>query len=155
MLKEMRLPADMIPELSSKWMNDLEHWVDCNGSYSLAVGYSIVFWPTFVLFEDYILPERFTVENVRSWEKHCNGNKHDVEAVINHIHIADIHQDRKDLSIEKIMFLGPVLKEICEAKLKWQFPDRPCEVCFIEPDNREDLVDFQLSFWQKKHVKKN
>jgi hypothetical protein len=151
----MQPPADMIPELSSKWMNDLEHWIDCNGSYSLAVGYSTVFWPTFVLFEDYILRKGCGEDSVRSWEKQCNGDKRAVEAVLNHIHIADIHQDRKDLSIEKIMFLGRTLKEIWEAKLKWQFPDRPCEVHFIEPDNREDWVDFQLSFWQKKHVKKN
>ena len=150
----MQPPGDIIPELSSTWMNSLEHWVDCNGSYSLAVGYSTVFWPTFVRFEDYILREGFTVDNVRAWEKQSKGNKRDVEPLLNHIHIADIHQNRNDLSEDKVMLLGRVLKEIWEAKLKSQFPDRPCEVRFIEPDNREDLVDFQLSFWQKKHEKK-
>jgi hypothetical protein len=53
------------------------------------------------------------------------------------------------------MFLGKVLKEIWETKLHWQFPDRPCEFEFYEPEDRTNLVEFQLTFWQKKHAKKN
>ena len=49
------------------------------------------------------------------------------------------------------MFLGQVLKEIWEVKLRWQFPDRPCVVEFYEPEDRTNLIEFQLSFWQKKH----
>ena len=150
----MQPPEDMISELSSTWMNSLEHWVDCNGNYSLAVGYSTVFWPTFVLFEDYILREGFDVDNLRVWEQQSKGNKLDVESMLNHVHIADIHQEHRDISEDKILFLGRVLKEIWEAKLRWQFPDRPCEVKFHEPENRTDLIEFQLSFWQKKHENK-
>jgi hypothetical protein len=108
----MQPPADMATELSSNWMNSLEHWVDSTCNYGLAVGYSTVFWPTFVLYEDYILREGFTLDTVRSWEKQCKGNKRDVESVLNHIHIADIHQNRDDISEEKVVFLGRVLKEI-------------------------------------------
>jgi hypothetical protein len=150
----MQPPSDMIPELSSSWMNSLEHWVDCNGNYSLAVGYATVFWPTFVPFEDYILREGFDVENLRVWERQQKGNKRDVESLLNHVHIGDIHQEHKDISEDKIVFLGRVLKEIWEAKLRWQFPDRPCEVEFYEPEDRTNLIEFQLSFWQKKHEKK-
>ena len=32
-----------------------EEWVGAMGNYDLAVGYSFLFWPTFVTFEGYVL----------------------------------------------------------------------------------------------------
>jgi hypothetical protein len=150
-------PVSMVQELSA-WNGDkgidLKSWVNCVGDYKLAVGYSTIFWPRFTLFEDYILREGFSVESLRGFEK-TNENKSSVEWVMNHLHIADIHySDHKNKSEDKIVFLGKILKEIYEVKLRTQFPDRPCVVEFYEPDDREDLVEFQLSFWQKKHEKK-
>jgi hypothetical protein len=149
-------PASMVSELSA-W-NDgkgigLETWIECHGDFKLAVGYTTIFWPIFVLFEDYILRENFTVDTLRSFEK--QRDKKSVEWVVNHLHIADIHcNDRETISEDKIIFLGRALKEMWEAKLKCQFPDRPCVVEFYEPEDRKNLIEFQLSFWQKKHENK-
>ena len=75
---------------------------------------------------------------------------------MNHLHLADIHlNDRANLSEDKILLLGNTLKEIYEIKLRSQFPDRPCVVEFFEPEDRTKLIEFQLSFWQKKHEQKN
>jgi hypothetical protein len=152
-------PASMIQELSA-WNNgkgiDLESWVDCMGDFKLAVGYSTIFWPKFVLFEDYILQEGFSLESLRGFEKDQSDGKVGVEWVMNHLHIADIHcHDRENISEDKIVFLGNTLKEIYEVKLSSQFPDRPCVVDFYEPEDRNNLIEYQLSFWQKKHEKKN
>ena len=70
---------------------------------------------------------------------------------MNHVHIADIHHGREDISIDKLLVIGNVLKEIYEAKLHWQFPDRPCSVELFIPDDPDDLTGYQLSFWQKSH----
>jgi len=76
---------------------------------------------------------------------------------MNHLHILDIHYPAAihysvdDASKDKILLLGNVLKEIYQAKLKWQFPDRPCTVEFSIPDDPEDLIGYELSFWQKRH----
>jgi len=152
-------PASMIPELSA-WNNgkgvDLETWVNCTGNFQLAVGYSTIFWPTFNLVEDYIFREGFGLRSLRDFEKQQNGDKKIVEATVNHLHIADIQEcGCKDISEDKIIFLGKVLREIWEAKLRWQFPDRPCEFEFYEPKDRTNLLEFQLTFWQKKHEQKN
>jgi hypothetical protein len=152
-------PQSMISELSA-WNNGegiaLESWVQYAGNFKLFVGYSTFFWPRFTLFEDYILREGFSVQTLRSFEKAQNDDKESVERVMNHLHIADIHvNDQENLSEDKIVFLGKVLKEIYEAKLQSQFPDRPCVVEFYEPEDRKDLDQFQLSFWQKKHEQKN
>ena len=99
----------MISELSA-WNNgkgiDLESWIGCSGDFKLAVGYSTIFWPKFVLFEDYILREGFSLESLRDFEKGRAGNKASVEGVMNHLHIADIHcNDRENVSEDKMAFL--------------------------------------------------
>lgn len=154
------LPESMVAELAA-WNNghgiDLESWTACSGDFKLAVGYSSVFWPRFELIGDYIVRvrENVTVESIQAYEQQAKNDKCSVEWVSNHLHIADIqHHGCEDISEDKIVFLGRVLKEIWEAKLRWQFPDRPCEVKFYEPEDRTNLIEFQLSFWQKKHEKK-
>jgi hypothetical protein len=147
----------MLPELA-EWNNgkgiDLRSWVGCSGNFRLAIGYSTVFWPRFELFEDYILLEGSSAESVRAWENQCKGDKRAVEAVLNHRHLDGIQcHGCEDITEERVVYLGGVLREIYTAKLAWQFPDRPCDVSFHEPDDRSDLSAFSITFWQKKHVR--
>jgi hypothetical protein len=151
----IQLPPSMASELAT-WNDgrgiDLECWIGCCGGFDLAVGYTTLFWPNFVLFEDYILREGFSVESLRGFEKSCKDKKSGVEWVMNHLHIADVHTgDQANATEDKMVFLGKTLKEIYEAKLRWQFPERPCVVEFYEPDDKKNLVEYQLSFWQKAH----
>jgi hypothetical protein len=72
---------------------------------------------------------------------------------MNHLHIADIqYYGCEDASRDKLLLLGNVLKEIYQAKLLWQLPDRPCSVELYIPDDEEDLLEYQLSFWQNCHA---
>lgn len=150
-------PDDMLPELA-EWNNgkgiDLESWVACSGNFRLAIGYSTIFWPRFVLFEDYILREGFSIESLRSFEKNPTRGKQSVESVMNHLHLDGIqYQGCEDITEQRIVYLGHTLREIYAAKLAWQFPDRPCEVWFYEPDDRTAFSGYEITFWQKKHVK--
>jgi hypothetical protein len=61
--------------------------------------------------------------------------------------------DEENAAEDIVIYLAKTLKEIYECKLRSQFPDRPCIVELVEPDDRKKLVEFQLSFWQKKHDK--
>ena len=149
----MNTPESMKADLAA-WNNgqgiDLESWIGCVGNFSLAVGYLTVFCPEFVEFDGYILRKGFTEESLHGFEESCAGNKKAVEAVLNHLHIADIqHYGCEDFSKDKAILLGRKLKEIYEARLQWQFPNKPCVVSFYEPDNDEDLVEYQITFWQK------
>lgn len=150
----MDTPESMKAELAA-WNNgdgiDLDTWVANEGNFSLAVGYASIFWPAFTLFEDYILPSGFSVDVLRDFERGQRGRQ-SVEWVMNHLHIADIqHWGCADRSKDKLIVLGNVLKEIYEAKLRWQFPNRPCTVEFFVPDDPDDLTEYQVSFWQKCH----
>jgi hypothetical protein len=151
----MKIPDSMVDELSA-W-NDgkgisLQDWAGCRGNFRLAIGYASLFWPSFVQFEDYILTEGFAEADVRAFESQDGASPKSVEWVINHVHIADIqHLGCTDISRDKVIFLGNTLREIFQAKLAWQFPDKPCVVDFYRPDDPDDLMEYQVSFWQSKH----
>ena len=150
----VEIPKAMHSELS-RWNHgrgiSLEDWIGCVGNVDLAVGYSTVFWPKFEIVGKYVLTEGWTAEAVEGFENGPNSTPQSVEWVLNHLHIIDIHCDNGvPATIEHLVRLGTVLKEIYEAKLSWQFPDRPCEVEFHIPDDPDDLVEYQISFWQKK-----
>lgn len=148
----MDIPSSMADELQA-WNGgegiDLEAWVGCEGRFSLAVGYLTVFWPEFELIEGYILRARTTVNSIRSFEGRTGSTRQSVEAVLNHLHLTDIHYlGCPDASVDKILLLGTQLKQIYEAKLAWQFPDRPCTVSLFVPEDKNDLQAYQLTFWQ-------
>jgi hypothetical protein len=119
---------------------DLESWVGCTGNFPLAVGYLTIFWPRFVEFDGYILREGFSLESLQGFESTCRGNRRAIEAVMNHLHVADIqYHGCEDLSHDKVVLLGEALRDIYEAKLRWQFPRKPCTVSFHKPEDESDL----------------
>ncbi|QPC91923.1 hypothetical protein [Mesorhizobium sp. INR15] len=146
----MDVPESMKAELAT-WNHgagiSLEGWISCMGGFSLAVGYSTVFWPGFVAFERYILLEGFSKESLRGFERGPGATRQSVEAVMNHLHLADIHGFHDGIAADKLIFLGTVLRQIYQAKLQWQFPDRRFVVELFIPETN-DIEDYQLSFWQ-------
>jgi hypothetical protein len=153
--ESMKIPESMGAELGA-WNNgagiDLESWIGCEGRFSLAVGYATVFWPEFVEFDGYILRKGFSEESLRGFESQARSDRKGTEWLMNHLHIADIHHPGcSDMTQDKIVLLGAVLKEIYEAKLRYAFPERQCTVEFYVPEDPENLVEYQLSFWQNTH----
>ncbi len=128
---------------------DLESWIGCEGRFALAVGYATVFWPEFEAFERYVLSKGFTEDTLRGFEREPGATRESVEKVMNHLHLADLqHRGCADVSADKLVVLGRILKEIYEAKLRWQFPERRFEVSFYQPDDPLQLDEYQLLFWQ-------
>ena len=151
----MEVPPSMQAELA-EWNGgqgiDLESWIGCEGRFALAVGYTTVFWPDFEEVSGYILRKGVPLDVVRGFESREGATRRSVEATLNHIHLVDLQfRGCPDASPDKLMALGHVLKEVYVAKLKWQFPDRPCSVSLYLPDDLNALDDYELSFWQSAH----
>lgn len=156
LLKIMRpTPQSMQSELA-EWNGgngiDLVSWISCSGSYRLAVGYAEYFWPEFKVLGDYIVRAGTTSEAIELWEASGCDDRRAIEATLNHMHLIDInYHDYENLSEDLLMRLGTVLTEIYEAKLRWQFPERPCTVSLSIPENRQQFDGYEITFWQKAH----
>ena len=141
--------STLIPELP-QWNNGAgispDAWIGCMGDYQLAVGYSLIFWPRFVRFEDCVLREGFAESSVRSCRK-AGADRRGVEALLNHVHIADLHVNAAEPSEAQLRYLGRVLQQIHRVKLAADFPDLAFEVVFEDVPGLDPL-DYQLTFWQ-------
>jgi hypothetical protein len=142
--------AKLIPELKA-WNNgdgiSVESWIGCSGNFQLAIGYSTLFWPSFVEFEGYVFREGFSVDSLRAWEQ-CGTDRRAIEAVMNHLHLADTHYPGcPDIDRDRLAYLGRTLRDIYTAKLAWQFPGRSFTVSFDDSDC-VDLIDYQFTFFQ-------
>ncbi|MES1196819.1 MAG: hypothetical protein ABUL58_07740, partial [Steroidobacter sp.] len=151
----MEIPESMKAELGA-WNNgagiDLGSWVGCEGRFALAVGYASIFWPEFVEFDGYILRKGFSEQSLRGFESQQGATRKGIEWLMNHLHIADTHHyGCPDMTRDKIALLGTILKEIYEAKLQYVFSNRPCVVEYYQPEDKNDLIGYQISFWQKAH----
>ena len=143
-------PGDLISELS-EWNNGAgvspETWIESVGTYELAIGYSLIFWPKFELFEGYVLREGFSKASLRGFEDSTSGDRAAVEAVMNHVHMVDIHCNEPSPTEGQLRYLGRVLKQIYETKLKSDFPEFKVAVSFNDEPGL-DLLDYELTFWQ-------
>ena len=142
---------DLIPELPH-WNNGAgitaEDWIGCVGNYELAVGYSLVFWPAFVEFEGYVLRGPIEENALRSFESCEGATRQGVEALLNHLHIADLHYNADQPSSEaQLRYLGRILKATYEAKLARDFPGRSFMVEFNDEPGLEPL-GYQLTFYR-------
>lgn len=140
----------LIPELAA-WNNgegiEPRAWIECIGNYELAAGYSLIFWPRFIRLEGYVLREGFAEISLRGFER-AGHRTQAIEAVMNHIHISDIHCNVPDPNEAQLRYLGRTLREIHEVKLRSDFPDLRFEVVFNDEPGL-DLIDYELTFFQQ------
>lgn len=144
-------PADffhLIPDLKN-WNDgdgiEPEYWATANGSTELAIGYSLIFWPRFVLIDDHVLRHGETLDDLRVWQEAGTATRQQIEAVMNHVHIVDLHE--QEATEDQLRYLGRTLREIHEVKLAADFPDRRFVVSFPDEPGL-DVYDYQLTFWQ-------
>jgi hypothetical protein len=142
---------ELIPELKD-WNNgagiDAESWIGCTGTFQLAIGYSLIFWPQFVEHDDMVLRAGYNEESLGGFMQQHRGNKSSVEAVMNHLHLDSIqYLGCPDATPERLAYLGNVLKSIYEVKLRNDFPNRTFVVS-LNDSPKEDISKYQLTFYQ-------
>ena len=155
----------LIPEIK-KWQEingnqfDAEDWIAIEGNIKLAIGYSFIFWPDLIEYENCVfLKSHFSIETYNQWKKVDYVEYFSqIEYVLNHIHILDLFAEeegkQREVSKDQIIYLGNVLREIYETKLRAQFKDKAFVVTFNGNDQINDLYDYELSFHQLQNESK-
>jgi len=147
--------ALLVPELKN-WNNgkgiDIDGWISCEGDHKHLIGYARILWPNFIEHDDCIfLGDQIDQESYRAFLAQSTGDKSAVEAVMNHQHIIDLfsrsHHESPDREV--ILYLGRLIREIWQAKLSRDFPNRKITVTFPDDEVR-DLLEYQVTFFQQR-----
>jgi hypothetical protein len=141
----------LIPDLPN-WNNgngiDVDGWLGYMGKFQLMIAFSQLFWPDFVELDGCVFRYEVDPGNYDAWLNTTKGNKASVEAVINHRHILDLFYPARDsATAAQLIYIGRVLKEILTVKLQHDFPTRVFTVA-IDEGPFDDLVEYQVTFWQ-------
>ena len=147
LIPELRVWRDLNSESFS-----INAWTMASGNIKLAIGYSFLYSPDFIEYEGCVfLKDHFNVPNFEDWKlAEYVFNYAQIESVINHIHIPDLFpMDNEDINIDQIRYLGTKLCEIYSAKLKLEFPNKIFTVSFNGNEELEDLLDYELTFYQE------
>ena len=147
----------LIPELKD-WKKkngesfDIQDWIACEGNIKLAIGFSSIFWPDFLEHDGCVLlASRFSLKSFNDWTK-AEYVMHygQIESVFNHSHLVDFFswENQKEINIDQIRYLGNMLKQMYQSKLKSDFPEKVFEVAFNGDEDYEDLYDYEITFYQ-------
>jgi hypothetical protein len=94
--------------------------------------------------------DRFSKENYRAFMEQTKGDKSAVEAVMNHTHLLDIFCNAQPRPTrDMVLYVGRLLKDIWQAKLNRDVPNRRIRVSFPE-EHEDDLLYYEVSFFQER-----
>ncbi|THF67964.1 hypothetical protein E7T06_18610 [Deinococcus sp. Arct2-2] len=125
---------------------DLSEYLNKKGNRDLAVAFASLFWPQFIEVDGCILrAENYDPVSFQNWMKSTEGNRSQVESVLNHLHVYDLFQDDLEHPLEVYEYLAQILHRTWQAALTEQFPDKKFKFHYAtEPDDYGPT----LYFWQ-------
>lgn len=139
-LKDFSTWKDSNPELT------LLGYVYHNLSADLAIAVTKLFWPDVLEFSRGVfLAEGFSEEAFQEWMRQSNGALETVEQKMNLSHVVDLIRDARNLNQENLTYLGDLLMECWQAKLRSEFPDRTFKIMGGYSPEEED---FTITFYQ-------
>ena len=115
------------------------------------VAYQNLFWPEFVEYDNCVF---LAFDNViyQQWLQRLNGNKREVEEVMNHRHIVDLLPASVDNPTQNLVLeFGKLLRELWDTKLKRDFPTK-CFCVSFPLEKSEALTDYEITFYQRLEV---
>lgn len=138
---------ELIPELG-RWNNGNgiapADWIFIEGRADHALGFCLLLWPDFQLFEGYVLRGPIDVDRLRGWEK-AGHSRQQVETAMNALWMDGIFPtDPTEFASKnrQTAHFATVMADMLSAKLLRDFPDRRFSTFVMDGD------DFGVSFHQ-------
>ena len=108
--------------------------------------YQEIFWPNFVEHDGCIFLD-FDENIYQQWLRRTGGDKQKIESVMNHRHILDFLPKAVESPTHSLVVLfGQLLRDVWDAKLRRDFPERKFCVRFPSDECR-DLTDYEITFY--------
>jgi len=142
----------LIPEMKN-WNDgkgiDIDSWIQCMANHKVLVGCSRILWPSFVEHDGCILlGDSVDEARYQGFLKSARGDRTVAEATMNHQHV--LHLFATELPTRAlVLYVGRLMKEIWEVKLRHDFPNKKIKVVFPDGDDLE-LIDYELTFFQER-----
>jgi len=145
---------EMIPELLTFLDGkpaSPELWLDNIGRYDHAIAYGLLFWPDFIEHEGCVFIGNSVPKSYPEWKAKFGDDRRAIEGMLNHQHIHDLFPVSPEPNGPLVAHLGQLPKEMRDAKLKRDFPDRKFTVFF--PDKFEFGVDNpEITFYSGEEI---
>jgi len=108
-------------------------------------------WPDFVEHDGCVFRAKLDgkgEQTYRDWMAQTKSDRKQVEAVMNHLHIADVLGGVVESpSHEVVLVFGRLLRDLWTQKLSKDFPGRKFVVSFPE-DHTDHVVEYEITFYQ-------
>jgi hypothetical protein len=136
-------------------LKNFQKWQEVNGAdfslwdymfrvskAELAIALSTLFWPDFIEYEGGVfLAQVFNLEVYYQWKKNLDNDLTAIERVLNHQHIDDLFSGSEKVGINNLAYLGQVIAQMWESRLKSLYPSRHFEV-ICNRDEQTVVVTF-------------
>lgn len=140
--------AALIPELQA-WNNGTgispEDWLSGIARLDEAVTYTALFWPKLVVYKNYVLRHDFSLKNLEMNEA-AHSTRYQIEAMLNYNSLERFFRQEGEIEAvadERARYVGQMMVDMLDAKLRRDMPDRQFRVEMIDDDD-----DFAVTFWQ-------
>ena len=117
----------------------------------MAAAFATLFWPEFIEVEGCVLlREHYEAANFASWKDTLKGDRQQIEAMINHVHLCDLFLNNNPLggSHPRVLaYLGQTLARSWPHALQETFPEKHFVVDYDE-DPDWNYYGPEITFWQ-------
>jgi hypothetical protein len=119
---------------------------------SLLGAWRSVLWPDFAEHDGCVFRTKLDAKGeqiYRNWMARTKDDRQRVEAVMNHLHIADVLGGVVESpSQEVVLTFGRLMRDLWQEKLSRDFPDRTFVVSFPE-EHTDHVVEYEVTFYQR------
>lgn len=146
----MELFDDILIEEYTEWKtanpDNFTWWnfVNMKSNLDMALAFAKFFSPEILITEGYfLLKDKFSKEIFESWKVECNGNKTNVEKMMNLYQLRDffhINDENTENEDEKLKALGKVLQFFWGMSFKNRYPGKQVTVAVYEEDEGELFI---------------
>jgi hypothetical protein len=115
---------------NQSWIPDFDVWsyLNLRADFDLAAAFAKMFWPDFIEVDGCVFLQRnYSPENFADWMERFEGDRREVESMINHVHIWDLFLNSpKDVEYPEHLyeFLASALMLGWKQALQDTFPDK-------------------------------